>query len=111
MKTSRSGVRGAFVFELLGAHAADVRERALDGSDHVRERDLARRAREPVAAFRAALAGDDAGVLEIEQDVLEEAQRHRLRARERLGLDVPFALRRELDGRTKRVVGLRRESH
>ena len=58
-----------------------------------------------------ALARDDPGVLQIEEDVLQKPKRHRLRTRERLGLDVPFSLRRQLDRRAQCVVGLRRESH
>ena len=87
-KTSRSAVAAPCVLELLGANAAHVRERPLDRADDVREGDLARRLREPVAALRAALARDEPGVLEVEQDLLEEPERDRLRARERLRLHV-----------------------
>jgi hypothetical protein len=68
-------LRRAGVLDLLGALAANVGYWALDGSDHLGERDLLGRLREPVAPFGTALALDEAGVLEVEQDVLEELKR------------------------------------
>ncbi len=91
LELARGQIGRAFVLELLGPDAAHVRERALDGTNHIRERDLGGRAREPVTPFRTALARDEPGVLEFEQDLLEEAERDRLRAGERLRLDVPLA--------------------
>ena len=47
---------GAGVLRVLRAGAAHGRDRALDGPDHVREADLRRRLRKPVAALGPALA-------------------------------------------------------
>ena len=69
----------ARVLDLLGPLAAHVRDRALDGADHVGQRDLGRGLRQPVAAVGAPLALHEAGVLQVEQDVLEELQRDLLR--------------------------------
>ena len=51
---------GAGVVDVLGRPAADRGQRALDGADDVGDGDLARRAREPIAAVGAALAADEA---------------------------------------------------
>ena len=47
-------------------------------------------ARQPVAALHPALALHEPGVAQLEQDVLEELGRNRLRARELLALDGPL---------------------
>ena len=76
------------VVELLGRVLVDVGERPLDRADHVGDRDLGGVAGEPVAALGAAPRLDQARVLELEQDVLEELQR------DPLGLGQPLALDR-----------------
>src|SRR3954451_17260829 len=77
----------ARVLSLLGSLVLDVRERSLDRPDHARERDLLGRLREPVAPARAATCPNEAGVLELEQDVLEELERDVLSLGELLALD------------------------
>src|SRR6266487_2515080 len=67
-------LRGTGVVEILGGGLVDVGERTLDGADYVGDRHLLRRPREPVAAAGAAAGADQAGVLELEQDVLEELE-------------------------------------
>src|SRR6185437_2974899 len=101
----------AFVLDLLRAHATDVRERAVDRPDDVREADLVGRAREPVAALRPAPARDDARVAEVGEDVLEEVRRDRLRLCDALALRRAVACGGELDACSDRVVGLRGDSH
>ena len=54
-QTSRRRSAGADVVRLLGRQVLDVRQRPLDGADHVGDRDLRRILGEPVAAARAAL--------------------------------------------------------
>src|SRR5204863_261777 len=77
---------GAAVGHLFRPRPAHVRDRALDRPDHIRDRDLLGRLGEPVATFGSALALDEPGVLQVEQDVLEEFERDVLRLRD------PFAL-------------------
>ena len=68
--------------------------------------------REPVAALGAALALHEPGVLEVEQDVLEELERDLLRLGDPVALDRPVARRRrELGARAHGVVDLRRDPH
>ena len=86
-QTSRRRSAGPRVVKLLGRVLVDVRERALDRADHVGDRDLGRVAGEPVAAAGAAPRLDQARVLELEQDVLEELQRDALRLGQPLALD------------------------
>ena len=71
----------------LRALAPNRRQRPLDRADDVREDDLVGRLRQPVAALRAAPAGDDPDVLELAEDVLEELERDLLRLGDRLALD------------------------
>ena len=52
----------------------DVGDWALYGADDLGDRHLVGRSGEPVAALGAATGADDAVVLELEQDVLEELQ-------------------------------------
>ena len=67
--------------------------------------------REPVAAARAALGPDQAGVLELEQDVLQELQRDVLRFGQLLALDgLAVGRSGELERGAHRVVGLCRRS-
>ena len=56
-----------------------VREPAFDGAHHVGQRDLARRAREQVAAVGTAPGAHDARVPKLGEDPLEERERDRLR--------------------------------
>ena len=68
--------------------------------------------RQPVAALGAALARTRPGVLQVEQDVLEELQRDLLRRGDALALDRALARgRRELGARAHGVVDLRGDSH
>ena len=92
--------------ELLRTHAADVRERALDGPDDLGERDLVGRAGQPVAALRAALARDEPVVAELQEDVLQELQRDRLRLRDALALDRPRVGARQFGRGAERVIDL-----
>jgi hypothetical protein len=87
------------------------RDRPLDRADHVGEADLRRRLRQPVAAVGAALARDDLGAAQLEQDVLEELERDRLCGREPLGLHRARRSDGELGERPQRVVHLGRDSH
>src|SRR5919204_1402010 len=77
---------GAWVVGRLGRRVLDVGQRALDGPDHVRQGDLLGGGPPPIAAAGAALRPHPAGVLELEQDVLEELQRDALRLRQLLAL-------------------------
>ena len=74
-------------------------------------RDLVGRAGQPVAALGAAAGADDAVVLELEQDVLEELEGDVLGLGEALALDGPLAGGGKLGGGPHRVVGLRGNSH
>ena len=96
-----------------GRCAADAGERAVDRADHVGERDLVGGPGEPVAAVGAAPALDDPGVAQLEQDVLQEAQRDRLAGGQPLALHRGVALGRggELHRRPQGVVGLGRDAH
>jgi hypothetical protein len=100
----------ARIFELLGRLPADVRERPLDCSDHVRDRDLVRGSRQGVPARLTAAALDDSGTAEVAQDVLEEVDRNVLRFRDLLCIDEP-ADGGELDRGTNGVVRLGGGAH
>ena len=89
-----------------GGRRLDVGDRALDRADDVGDRHLVGRPGEPVAAFGAAAGADDALVLELEQDVLEELQRDVLGVGEALALDRALAGGGQLGGRTDGVIGL-----
>ena len=65
------------------------------------------RAAEPVPALGAALAGDEAGVAELQQDALQELRRDLLRLGEPLLRHRPARSRGELRHRAERVVDLR----
>jgi len=77
-------------------------QRPLDRPDHVGHADLGRRPRQLVPALGAAARGDDAGLLEVAEDVLEEVQRDVLGVREALPLDhrVPPAAASSIVART-----------
>ena len=106
------GRGGAGVLHLLGPLPAYVRDRALDRPDHVGKRDLLWRPGQPVAPFRAALALHEPGVLEVEQDALEELKRDLLSLGDQIALLRYSAWRRrELRSRAQRVVHLRRDPH
>ena len=68
-------------------------------------------ARQPVAALDAALGGDDAGVPQLREDVLEELDRNALSGRDAVALGRPVAGDRELRARPQRIVDLRRDAH
>ena len=61
-------------------------ERAVDGADDVGHRDLLGWSRQPVTAARAAACLHEPGVLQLEEDVLEELERDVLHDRELLAL-------------------------
>jgi hypothetical protein len=73
------GLRGTLVGDLLGALAAHSHERALDGADHAREVQLARRLSQPVAAFGAPLRANDARGAQLREDVLQKGDGDSLR--------------------------------
>ncbi len=54
-------------------------DRAFNGADHVGDADFFSRLGQPVAAFGSASGPDDAGVFQVEQDVLEKLKRNVLR--------------------------------
>ena len=94
-----------------GGVGLDVGDRPLDRADEVGDRHLVGRTGQPVAALGAAAGADDAGVLELEQDVLEELQRDVLRLGEPLALDRALAGGGQLGRRPHGVVGLRGDAH
>ena len=71
----------------LGGQVLDVRQGPFDSADEVGEGDLGRVAVEPVAAAGAAAGADQAGVLQLEQDVLQELKGDALGLGEALALD------------------------
>ena len=91
--------------------AAHVRERALERAHDLGQRDLVGGARQPVAAFDAALRGHDAGVPELREDVLEELDRNGLGGRDAVALGRPVARDRELGAGSQRVVDLCGDAH
>jgi hypothetical protein len=96
----------------LRGRVLDVGERALDGPDHVGERDRLRRAGKPVAAAGAAAGADQARVLELQQDVLQELERNLLGLGELLALDGLLVGRgRQLERSPQRVVGFGGNPH
>src|SRR6476659_7563249 len=104
-------LRVAWGLGLLRGLILDVGEGPLDGPDHARKRDLLRRLGEPVAAARAPAGPHQPGVLELEQDVLEELEGNALRLGHRLALDRLVPRGRHLDGGADGVVGFRRDPH
>ena len=106
IQTSRSGTAFPSYANRVGAHAAHARDRAFDGPDHIRDRDLGRVAGEPVATVGAALASDETAVPQVGEDVLEELLRDRLGSGEPLSLDLSRCHGSELDHRPERVVDL-----
>ena len=110
-QTSRSGTAAPVVGQAVRPGAPDVGQRALDGPDDVGDRDLVRGLREAVAAVDPPLGGDQAGPLQLVEDVLQEALRDRLRAGEALAPHRAAALAGELAHRPHRVVHLRCDPH
>ena len=97
---------------VLRRRRLDVGDRALDGADDVGDRHLVGGPGQPVAALGAAAGADDAVVLELEQDVLEELQGDVLGLGEALALDRPLlAGGGQLGSGPHRVVGLRGNAH
>ena len=80
----------AAVLDVLGRGRLDVGDRALDGADDLGDRHLVGGPGEPVAALGAAAGADDAVVLELEQDVLEELEGDVLGLGKALALDRRF---------------------
>jgi hypothetical protein len=101
----------SLVDERLGPVAADVGERSLQRTHHLRQRDLVGWPRKPVAAFDTALGRHDAGVAELREDVLEELDGNRLGGRDAVALGRPVARDRELGAGSQRVVDLRGDAH
>ena len=89
-----------------GGRRLDVGDRALDGADDVGDRHLVGRPGQPVAALGAAAGADDAVVLELEQDVLEELQGDVLGLGQALALDRALVGGGQLGGGPHGVVGL-----
>ena len=81
-QTSRSGFERAEVLDLVGGLAANGGQRTLDRADDLREGDVVGCARQPVAALGAPPALDEPVHPQLAEDVLEEAQRDRLRDRD-----------------------------
>ena len=96
----------AVVLDRLGRGRLDVGDRALDGADDVGDGHLVGRLGQPVAALGAAAGADDAVVLELEQDVLEELQGDVLGFGEALALDRALLGGGQLGGCPHCVVGL-----
>ena len=65
---------GALVFEVFGSLASHGGEWAVEGACDVGNGNVLRLTVEPVAAFGAALAGDNARLAQLAQDSLEELQ-------------------------------------
>jgi hypothetical protein len=101
----------AAVGDRLRRRRLDVGDRALDGANHVGDGDVVGGARKPVAALGAPPGAHDAGVLQLEQDVLEELERDVLRLGETLALDRAFIGGGELGRRADGVVGLGGDAH
>src|SRR6476646_7002943 len=100
------------VDHLVGAHARDGGDRAVDHTDHLGQRDLVRGDRQAIAALRPALRRDDPGVLQLAEDVLDELQRQLLGAGDELALDRALSLvGRQHEHRAHRVVGLGGQLH
>ena len=110
-QTSRQRHGRTVVGQAVRPGAPDVGQRALDGPDDVGDRDLVRGLREAVAAVDPPLGGDQAGPLQLVEDVLQEALRDRLRAGEALAPHRAAALAGELAHRPHRVVHLRCDPH
>ena len=91
--------------------AAHVRKRSFERAHDLGERDLVGGARQPVAALDAALGGDDAGVPQLREDVLEELDRNALGGRDAVALGGPVARDRKLGAGPQGVVDLRRDAH
>ena len=81
----------AAVLDRLRRRRLDVGDRALDRAHDVGDRHLVGGPGQPVAALGAAAGADDAGVLQLQQDVLEELQRDVLSIGEPLALDRALA--------------------
>src|SRR5579862_1424695 len=103
--------RRARVFELVRPHAAHGRDRPLELADHVGDRDLLGRPREPVAALRAALARHEPTAPQLGEDALEELRRDLLRRGELLGRGQAVGMGGELHHRPERVVDSGRDPH
>ena len=97
----------AVVLDRLRRGRLHVGDRALDGADDIGDRHLLGRPGQPVAALGAAAGADDALVLELEQDVLEELQGDVLGLGQALALDRALPGGGQLRGGPHRVVGLR----
>ena len=78
----------------------------LDRANDVGDRHLVGLAGEPVAALGATASAHDAGVLELQEDVLEELQRDVLGLGEFLALDRIVVGGGELGSRPHRIVSL-----
>src|SRR3954451_14733480 len=101
----------ARVLQVLRALLADACQGALDYAHHLGHGDLLGCAGEPVSALRPTLALDDASVLELGEDGLEELDRDRLGAGDLVALQRGAFVGRELQECPYRVVGLGRYPH
>lgn len=102
---------GADVLDQLGTVAADVRHRAVHGADDVGQAYLGRRSREPEATVGPALALHNAGMLQGQQNALEELERNLLAISDDVSLDQNVAGRGKFGHRADRIVGPSRDAH
>ena len=75
---------GALVLGRLGSKASDLRQRAVQGPDHLGQADLLGSSGEPVAALGAALAGHHPRSTQVRQDGSQEPRRDPLLGGQRL---------------------------
>jgi len=102
----------AFVVELVGPNVTDLGEGSFDRPHDIGQADLARGATEAETALVAALARDDAGALQLEEDVEQELSGDVLGGGENLRLHRPRIFERgEFDDGPDRVIGFRGDPH
>ena len=102
----------ALVVEILRSRLVDVRERPLDRPDDVGDGDVCGWTGEPIAALGAAPGLDQASVLHLQQDVLQELQGDSLGLREVAALDrLAILCGRQLERCSYGVIGLGADPH
>jgi len=104
------GVRALVVRHRLGPQPVDRHQRAVDGTDHVGDRDARGVLRQPPAPGLPTLRVHDPRLAQVRQDRLEEVVRDLLELAELLGAHrtrgIPFGAGRHLDEGAQRVVRL-----
>src|SRR6266536_5155208 len=103
--------RDADVGRLVGPQPAHLGQWPVDGTDHLPQRDVARRPGQRVPALGTALAAHQPGPAQLPQDRLDELARQLLLADDHVDLDEVRGASRELEQGAYRVVGLRRDLH